>query len=166
MPKKSVIIENAEILPGRFRNFSGKPGTYNAEGDRNFCLVIPPEVAGDMEADGWNIKVLNKRSDEEDDRYYIKVKVRFGSNKPPKIVMITSGGKTMLDEESVDMLDWADIETADVAINPYESEVRGQHYVTAYLKSLYVTIEEDDLDRKYADVGPMNEVTEEEDLPF
>jgi hypothetical protein len=66
--------------------------------------------------------------------------------------MLTSRGKTNLDEDMVDILDWADVVKADVIIRPYEWEVNGKSGVKAYLQSIYVTIEEDDLERKYGDV--------------
>lgn len=171
MARKNLVLEDVEILPVPFRNFSGKPTKFNAEGDRNFCVIIPEELAKMLMDDDWTVKVLNKRSDDEEDRYYIKVKVRYNSNRKPKIVLITSGGNTMLDEESVDILDWSDIEKADISINPYESDVRGKHYVSGYLKSLYVTIDEDDLDKKYADIeyGDLpvaGDAVEDEDIPF
>ena len=29
----NIIIENARLLPGQFRNFSGREGKFNREGD-------------------------------------------------------------------------------------------------------------------------------------
>ena len=164
--RQNLILEDVEILPAPFRNFSGKQTKYNAEGDRNFCVVVSPEIAEMLLKDDWNVKVLNKRSDDEDDKYYIKVKVRFNSNRKPKIVQITSRGKTLLDEESVDNLDWADIVSADISINPYESVVRDKHYVSGYLKSLFVTIDEDELDKKYSDIAEVSAEVIDEDIPF
>lgn len=169
MTSRNLILENVEILPGGFRNFSGKPGQYNAEGDRNFCVVIPEELVPMMEKDGWNIKTLVARDEGDQDKHFIRVKVRFNSNRPPKIVLISSGGKSLLDEESVDVLDWSDILNADMAINPYESDVRGEHHVTGYLKSLYVTLDEDDLEKKYADIqyGDLPAIeSPDDDIPF
>lgn len=169
MANNNLILENVEILPGGFKNFSGKPGQFNAEGDRNFCVVIPEALVPAMENDGWNIKTLEPREESDHAKHFIRVKVRFNSNRPPKVVMITSGGQTLLDEESIDILDWSDIQSADMAINPYHSEYQGMPHVTGYLKSLYVTIEEDELDRKYADV-PQTEMPDfeapDEDIPF
>jgi hypothetical protein len=53
-----------------------------------------------------------------------------------------------------------------MSINPYESTVRDKHYVTGYLKSLYVTIDEDELDVKYADVEEVMGGVEDDDIPF
>ena len=73
-------------------------------------------------------------------------------NYPPKIIIISRRGQTPLSEDEINMLDWAEIETVDVSINPSSWEVNGAHGIKAYLKSIYVTIVEDELDEKYYDV--------------
>jgi len=136
----------------RFRNFSGKPGKYNAEGDRNFCLLIDPETADELQHEGFNIRYLNPRDENEDPVPYLPVKVAFGKGRPPKIVMITKRGKTELDEDSVDCLDWAEIDYAHIAINPYHYNVSGREGIKAYLKTMYVAIEEDEFEDMFYDI--------------
>lgn len=143
-----VTIEDAQII---FRNFEGKEGQYNRKGDRNFAVVIPDaETADQMLADGWNIKFLEPRDEGDLPTPYLSVTVNY-QNRPPNVVMITSGGRTHLTEDTVETLDWADIRTVDMIINPYVWDVNGKTGVKAYLKSLYVTIEEDELALKYAE---------------
>lgn len=147
MPKNAVF-ENVQIV---FRNFSGKEGKYNREGDRNFALLLDQEVAANMYEDGWNVKELKPRDEDESPQPYIQVAVNF-RGRPPKIVLVTSKGKTTIDESMVDILDWAEIDSVDLILNPYEWEVNGKSGIKAYLKSMYVTLHEDELDLKYADV--------------
>jgi hypothetical protein len=120
----------------RFRNFSGKAGKYNVEGDRNFCLLIDPETADELQREGFNVRFLNPRDDSEDPVPYISVKVAYGKGRPPKIVMITKKGKTELDEDSVGLLDWVEINVAHIAINPYEWVHGGNSGTKAYLKTM------------------------------
>lgn len=147
---ENVTLENAQI---RFRNFSGKEGQYNKAGDRNFAVLLDPELATEMIAQGWNVKQLRPREEGDQPQDYIQVTVKYTErSRPPKIAMITSKGRTSLGEEEINILDWADIKMADLIIRPFNWEVNGKTGVKAYLQSLFVTINEDDLDKKYADV--------------
>jgi uncharacterized lipoprotein YajG len=92
---------------------------------------------------------LAAREEGESDTPYIQVAVNF-KNRPPRVVMITSTSRTQLDEASVDVLDWADIQSADLIARGYEWTVNGKSGVKAYLQSLFVTIEEDALEKKYS----------------
>lgn len=145
----TVMIEGAKIL---FRNFSGKEGQYNREGERNFAVLLDRILAEALAADGWNVKWLKPREDDEEqvEQAYLSVSVNFEKGRPPKVEQITSRGRTQLEEHELDTLDWADIANVDMIIRPYEWSVNGKSGIKAYLKSIYVTIEEDALELKYA----------------
>lgn len=170
-----LIIENAQII---FRNFAGKEGMYNAEGDRNFCVLLDDKLADSLIKDGWNVKTLKAREEGDTPQAYIQASVKYrGRNgntvRPPTIVMITSKGRTSLSEEECELLDWVDIANVDLILRPFQWAVNGKTGVKAYLKSIYITIMEDELQLKYADVPELSSTPQLEssnnppfDLPY
>jgi hypothetical protein len=154
MTKSNIVMENARLI---FRNFEGREEKYNRKGDRNFGLIIEdPEVAQQLAEDGWNIKELTpKNNDDYDDTpeviYWLPVTVRF-DNVPPKVMLVTRRKKTRLNEDNINTVDYANIAKVDLTVTPYDWEVNGKSGTKAYLQTMYVTINEDEFADKYADL--------------
>lgn len=155
----NISIENARIL---FRNFAGKESKFNAKGKRNFCLLLDSDVAEELKDIGWNVKYLNPRDPEDPPQAYIQVAVAF-DNFPPNIWMITGNKKTKLDEDTVSALDYAEIENIDIIVRPYTWEVNGKGGIKAYVKNMYVTIVENEFEKKYQG---FEDEGEDDELPF
>ena len=149
---KNIVIKNARLLPGGFKNFSGRESDYNAKGIRNFCVVIDnPDSARALHEDGWNIRYLQPRDENEEPVPYLKVAVSF-KKRPPKITVITQNGYLDLDEERVGELDYLDYRDVALVITPSYWEKGDKHGIKAYLKSICVTLEEDELADMYSDI--------------
>ena len=143
-----IRIEDARI---GFKNFSGKEGKYNPAGRRNFCVFLETDLALRLEEDGWNVRWLEPRDEDDARQPYLSVDVSF-KNFPPKIVLISSNGQTILDETSVNILDWSENKLIDLVIKPYNWDVNGKQGVKAYVESMYVTIVEDEFEKKYRNI--------------
>jgi hypothetical protein len=148
----NVIMEGVRII---FRNFEGKEGPYNRQGERNFAVLLDDKVANMMAEDGWNVKWLKPREDiaeeGEEDQPYLPVSVRYDVF-PPHIVLVTSRNRTVLNESQIEILDYSDITNVDLIVRPHNWDVNGKTGIKAYVKTMFVTIEEDALVRKYAEL--------------
>ena len=152
----TVTIENARIF---FKNFAGREGQYNEEGNRNFGVALDEAVAAVMLEDGWNVKYLKPRDEGDEAQAWVPVTVSY-RNRPPRVVMITNRYdrdlgefvpvRVTLPEDMVEMVDYADIAHVDLILNPYSYNVNGRSGIKAYLKSIFITINQDELERKYA----------------
>ena len=151
----NIMIEDARLI---FKNFSGEESKFNRAGNKNFCVVLDHDMADDLAAEGWNIKYLRPREDGEEPTPYLQVTVAYG-NIPPKVIMIAGRNKTPLDSVSIGTLDYAEIANVDLVIRPYNWEVNGKQGIKAYLKTMYVEIEQDAFASKY-------DFEDDEEVPF
>lgn len=147
-----LMIEDAKIL---FANFAGSPTRYNSEGGkREFSVALPLNLVEDLERDGWNVKYRKNADGEFDpERPYLGVKVSY-KFRAPAIWLITGGRKQLMTEDTVGTLDNITIKTADVIIHPSVYDVRGQQGISAYVKELYVVMDDESASfaSKYADL--------------
>lgn len=150
-PRRQLVLEGAQI---GFRNFEGKEGEYNREGDRSFVVFLDTPLADELAAEGWNIKYPKPNSNipegEDDRKPYLNVAVRF-DNFPPKVIMVDSanGKETALTDTSVGLLDSTELQFSDLIISPSVYTVQGRTGVKAYLKTGYFNIVPDVFASKY-----------------
>lgn len=157
----NVLLEDVRLV---FKNFAGREEQYNREGDRNFSVVLTDEQADDLQEAGWNVKRKPPREEGEENFNHIPVAVSF-KGRPPRLIVIShvpdgKGGweprRTQLDEELCEMLDYADMASVDVMLRPYDWSFSGKTGRKAYLHSIYATLNQDALERKYAHIPESN----------
>lgn len=145
-------VEDARLLPYPFMNFSGRVTLYNQNGRRTFCVALDDKTARAMKQDGWNVKFPDPREEDGEEiprDPYIQIEARF-DRLPPKIIMITSTARTIVTEDLVAILDGMEFTNVDLIANASNWEVGEKSGIKAYLKTMYLTVDEDDLDLKYA----------------
>lgn len=147
-----LVIENANVGRGAFRNFAGKKTQFNKTGKRTCVILLDEENGEKVFNDGWYVRWRDPR-DEQDSRVaMLTVEARF-DNYPPKVILISSGGRTQLDEDNIDILDSAEIKVCDLILSPYTwvDKDTGKQWLKGFVRTMYVTLQEDDFGGKYAD---------------
>ena len=131
-------IDDARI---KFRNFSGKEDQFNRDGKRSFCWIIDdPDLADELAARGWNVKIRPARDEDADADMFMKVNVNYSaSGYGPRVYLKSGDAQVMLDSESINRLDEISIESVDMDIRAYDWEYAGRTGRTAYLNSIRVT---------------------------
>ena len=148
-PRGVIGIDDARLI---FKNFSGKQSEYNREGDRNFAVIIPDDMADRLREDGWNVKIKQPNNPDIEPYQYLPVKIKF-SEYGPLIKVISGRNVVTFDEELVGQLDRMDILKVDLDLRPYDWESpRFGSGRTAYLQKMYVTQNTNTLDARYADL--------------
>ena len=111
---ENINIENAKLM---FKNFSGKNDRFNP-GRRNFSVIIEDEeTALALKDEGWNIKTY-QHDPEEPVIYRLEVRIKWDPFRPTIWMITESGGKTLLNEDTIDTLDDAEIKNVDIVIRP------------------------------------------------
>lgn len=153
----NISIDNAQI---RFRNFTGEPTKFDkAGGKRTFSVILDPEMADKLREDGWNVKSWEPEGADEP-IYHLPVEISYKIY-PPKVWMISGNKKTMLQEDTISALQYAEFTKVQLIIRPYCWEVNGKSGIKAYVKAMYVTIEEDEFEKEYR-----NFEDDDEEIPF
>lgn len=156
MRRENLVIEDARLI---FKNFTGREErsrtdgrVVNMEGTKKFGVIVPEDIVDQLVEDGWNVKILAPREEGDEPAHYLSVNIsdRFFT---PKITMYTKRNSVDLNMETCGQIDYADIISADVVLEPASQPGRNP-----YLRDLRVVIQESRLDEKYADYfGPEDE---------
>lgn len=156
VPTGNLMLENVQIT---YRNFAGNEGQFNPAGVRSFAVILDDiEQAQALEEIGWKVKYSKPRQDGSEPNFpaYMPVFVKYHPRlQPPKVVIITGRGtkRTDLDEEAIDVLDFMAIQKCDMMIRPYHwKQPTGAEGVKNMCSSIYLTIQEDELEIRYADL--------------
>lgn len=148
----------------KFRNFAGRPTKFDkVGGKRSFALILTPELADALVADGWNVNIPIPKEEGYPAIPILNVKVNLTSYTPPEIWIVRDDTKTRLNEDSIGSLDYAEVENVDITFSPHEFQRKdGTYAANAYLSKLFVKIKKDELEEKYANLID----TSEEAVPF
>lgn len=144
-----VEIEDAKIK-WAFSHFDGREDTFNQQGDYNFMIILPEDVAEKMAADGWNIKVMDGYEEGDPPEHLLKVKISY-KYEPPKIYLIKGERKLRADESDLADIRRDTCEQIDVIVTP-SRWVHGKNTgISAYTKELYAKVKESRFSANYAD---------------
>lgn len=136
-------LEHVTIGVGNWRNFSGEKTEINKLGARKFNIFLPRDLALELMDIGWNVKEHAPYREGDDPSYTLEIEASYdtkdGKFPKPLVKMIAyDGAETLLNEETIGMLDRADIADATVEFRPNNWEVNGRWGCKAYLQELDV----------------------------
>lgn len=146
----NLTFNNAKI---KWKNFAGEERLpFNKKGDRNFVIELDDmEQYEALQELGWSPKIQAPNENNPEPKPFLPVSIKYiSSMRPPRVQMINSRGQVSLNEDMLFAIDFADIEKVDLVVRPFQWEFNGREGVKAQLVSIYVTVVEDELERRYA----------------
>lgn len=145
-------IEDAQIK-WPFSHFDGRKDTFNDEGDHNFTVILPEDVAEALMEipDGWSIKKFEGREEGDPAEYTLKVKISYKYEQPP-IYFLKGTRRYRANQEDLADIKRSTCERIDVIVSPSRwVSPKGETGVTGYVKEMYVQIRESRFAEMYAD---------------
>lgn len=124
----NVDFTGIQVMSGGYRNFAGVATKFNAEGHRNFNILLSAKQAEEMLADGWNVKTLQPRDESEDVKYFVKINVgwntsqRDGRRFGPTVKLHTPDNPdgVELDEDNIGLLDTTWLKGCDITVQAHD----------------------------------------------
>lgn len=148
----NLTFNNAKI---KWKNFAGEErAPFNKKGDRNFVIELDDvDQYEALQELGWMPKLQAPTESNPEPKPFLPVTVKYiASQRPPRAHLINSRGQVALLEDMIFALDFADIEKVDLVVRAFQWEFNGRTGVKAMLVSIYVTVVEDELERRYASI--------------
>lgn len=167
-------VEKVTIKDTRFifrTNFRGERTKFNKNGDKEFNIVLPPDIGMDLEDKGWNVKHLPPREEGDAELMHLPVRINFDSMYPPRVWLIdaSSGKRTMLDDETVGQLDHLtneEITKVNIVVNPSHWQNERGEGIKAYCQSMQVYFLPDPFEAEYEAEFGTGSREPADDIPF
>lgn len=131
------------------RNFSGRAEQFNERGRRNFAIFISEEQAEQLQAEGFSVRRTRPQNEGDLGSPFVKIFVNMDGDYPPKVYLVNSQGKVLLDIDTVGELDYTDIERWDVIATPWEWEYNGKTGMKLLAYRIYAVVEEYEIEKMY-----------------
>lgn len=157
---KEIVIRDAQVM---YMKLSNTPDAFGKT-DRKFDVVLDEDLAESLTNDGWPVKIKNPKNPDYAPYKYMTCKMKFRDDSPnvrydPHVEVIDGRTKTRMTAQTVGLLDSERIEKIDLVLSQYHwNNVNGSG-ISAYVRSMYVTLDSDPLAAEY-DFG------DESDVPF
>lgn len=159
---ENIVILDANVLRGGFRNFEGRATDFKPAGTRTFVVSLEEDQAKELYDLGWN--VVTKELPDGSVDYRLTIGVRF-DRFPPDIRMYVNGNCTHLTEDNVKILDSATFTKVGLVIRPYIWKMSsGKTGVKAMLAEGRFQIKPSVLDDYSSDWE--NDISDDDTMPF
>jgi hypothetical protein len=162
--RETVTIRDARII---YRNFTGKKGPYNEEGERSFSILLDAGLGGELSERGLNVKPIRQRDEDEEPMFHLPVAVSY-KIRPPRVYTVTGDGvrlplrKQIMPEDVVHMMDLLDLGDCHMVLSISNYDVRGTKGKKCYLQSFFGHVLMDELEQEYSTVEDMVKADSEE----
>lgn len=149
-----ITIQDARTM---FRNLSGASRKFEKDDGlfldarRELTVCLDRELAEELLEEGLPVKVKPPRTEDEDEQFRLKVAVRMESKFPPTVYLVQGRLKTLLNKDTIGLLDKLRPLKIDLRFRYYNWELAGKTGVKAALDTMYFVAEEDPLAEAYAD---------------
>lgn len=150
-------VELKDLAPDEikwaFSHIDGREDTFNEKGQRDIIVIVSREAADELATLGWTIKAYERQNADEGDEpeYTFRVRISY-KFEAPRIYLIKGRKKIFVDNP--DMLNSVrrdNTRKISLIATPSRWTQPGRSGVSAYIKEMYIEVEESRLEAMYAD---------------